>query len=129
MTDHAERRLAPRYEVIAQANVGAGDEATLMSVRNISTTGVFLEGNPAEHPELKLGALIELTLSASDPSQANDEVIEVRCKGRIARIEPARPPHAGGFGLTLTPANREDDDRLRALVGHLSHVPPPRPRG
>ena len=59
MTNIPERRLAPRYEVIAQANIASGDEATLLPVRNISATGVFLEGNPADYPELKLGAAVK----------------------------------------------------------------------
>jgi hypothetical protein len=127
MADHPERRLAPRYEVIAQANIASGDEAYLMTVRNISTTGMFLEGNPSDYPDLKSGVEIEVTLSASDPSQGDEEVINVRCKGRVARIEAGRPPGAGGFGLTLELANRQDEARLRTLVGRLSHLPPPRP--
>jgi hypothetical protein len=129
MTDTPERRLAPRYEVIAQANISSGDEATLLPVRNLSSTGAFLEGNPADHPDLKLGAELEVTLSASDPSQvdADGEVIDVRCKGRVARVEPAKATRVGGFGLTLAPATREDDARLRTLLARASHLPPPRP--
>ncbi len=127
MTDTPERRLAPRYEVIAQANIAAGDEATLLPVRNISSTGAFLEGNPADYPALKLGVELEVTLSASDPNKSDGEVIEVQCKGRVARVEPAKATRVGGFGLTLAPATLEDDARLKTLLARVSHIPPPRP--
>jgi len=127
MTNIPERRLAPRYEVIAQANIASGDEATLLPVRNISATGAFLEGNPADHPELKLGAELEVTLSASDPGKADGEVVEVRCKGRVARVEPAKASRVGGFGLTLAPASPDDGARFKTLLARASHLPPPRP--
>ena len=127
MTDHPERRLAPRYEILAQANIGSGDEATLLPVRNLSATGAFLEGNPADHPALQLGVELEVTLSASEPTKADGEIIDVRCKGRVARVEPAKASRVGGFGLTLAPASREDDARLRTLLARASHLPPPRP--
>jgi hypothetical protein len=126
MTNLPERRFAPRYELLAQANVASGEEAYLLSVRNISMTGAFLEGSPSDYPDLKLGAETELTLSASDPSMGDDEVVNVRCRGRVARVEAARPPHVGGFGITLEPMSTEDEARLRALVGRLA-LPPPRP--
>jgi hypothetical protein len=66
-------------------------------------------------------------LSASAPGMSDDEVINIQCRGRIARVEPARPPRAGGFGLTLEPATKEDGVRLQSLVGRLAHLPPPRP--
>jgi hypothetical protein len=128
MTTSPERRLAPRYELIAQANIAAGDEAFLLPVRNISTTGAFLEANPAEHPDLKPGVDLEVVLSASAPGLSDDEVINIPCRGRIARIEPARPPRAGGFGITLEPVTKEDGVRLQALVGRLAHLPPPSPK-
>jgi hypothetical protein len=127
MTDASERRHAPRYEVIAQANVGSGDEAYLMPVRNISSSGLFLEGNPAEHPELRPGADIEIVLSASAPGAADDEVANVRCRARVARVEPSRAGRLGGFGLTIEPASKDDAVRMRALLGRAAHVPPPRP--
>src|SRR5579872_5105913 len=108
MTKASERRHAPRFEVIAQANVGSGDEAYLIPVRNISATGVFLEGNPAEHPGLTAGVEVELVLSAAAAGTADDEVMNVRCKGRVVRIEPGKGTRAGGFGLTIEPATKEE---------------------
>lgn len=127
MTNAPERRHAPRYELIAQAAIGSGQEAYLMTVRNISATGVFLEGDPAEHPQLTEGMSLDLVLSASPLGAADQDVISVRCKGRVVRIEGARHARVGGFGLTMEPATKDDAVRLQALLGHVSHVPPPRP--
>jgi hypothetical protein len=127
MTTSPERRHAPRYDLIAQANVASGDEAFLMPVRNISTSGAFLEENPAEHPDLKVGVELEIVLSASAPGMGDDEVLNLTCKGRIARVEPAKPTRVGGFGVTLKLATAEEVAYLEALIGVLSHLPPPRP--
>jgi hypothetical protein len=127
MPNTPERRHAPRYELIAQANVGAAGESYLMPVRNISATGAYLEGNPADHPDLKPGVEIELVLSASAPGMGDDEVDNIPCRGRVARVEPAKGSRTGGFGLTLEAVTREDGLRLKALIGRLAHLPPPRP--
>jgi hypothetical protein len=126
MTSMAERRLAPRYELIAQASVASGGDAYLLAVRNISTTGVFLEGNPSEHPDLELGVELEIVLSASARGAKDDDVINVRCKGKVARIEVGKGPRPGGFGLTMQPATKEDAEHLQSLLGRLA-LPPPRP--
>jgi hypothetical protein len=126
MSNTPERRLAPRYELIAQANVASGGEAYLLPVRNISSTGAFLEGRPSDHPDLKPGVEIELVLSASPPGARDEDVINIQFKGRIARVEVGKPPRAGGFGLTLEAATKEDAARMQSLVGRLA-VPPPRP--
>jgi hypothetical protein len=127
MTTSPDRRFAPRYDLIAQANVASGDEAFLMPVRNISTTGAFLEGNPAEHPDLKVGVDLEVVLSASTPGMGDDEVLNITCKGRIVRVEPAKASRPGGFGIKLHLATAEEIACLEVLVGVLSHLPPPRP--
>jgi hypothetical protein len=129
MPNTPERRHAPRYELIAQASIdsGSGSDMYLMPVRNISATGAYLEGNPAEHPELKPGVELELVLSASAPGMGDDEVDNIPCKGRVARVEQAKGTRAGGFGITLQPATKEDALRLKALIGRLAHLPPPRP--
>lgn len=127
MTTSTDQRLAPRYDLIAQANVVSGDEAFLMPVRNISMRGAFLEGSPAEHPALKVGVELEVVLSASAPGMGDDEVLNIKCRGRIERIEPPKPSRAGGFGITLRLATAEETACLEALIGVLSHLPPPRP--
>ena len=46
MNDASERRAAQRFEIFAQANVASGGDVYVMSVRNISAAGAFLEGDP-----------------------------------------------------------------------------------
>jgi hypothetical protein len=127
MTTVPDRRFTPRYDLIAQANVASGDEAFLMPVRNISTSGAFLEGNPSEFPDLKVGVELEIVLSASAPGMGDDEVLNIKGKGRVVRVEPAKPSRVGGFGITLQLATAEETACLDALIGVLSHLPPPRP--
>jgi hypothetical protein len=45
----------------------------------------------------------------------------------VARVEPAKGSRTGGFGITLEAVTREDGLRLKALIGRLAHLPPPRP--
>jgi hypothetical protein len=127
MTNAPERRYAPRYELLAQAIVASGSEPYLMTVRNISATGLFLEGDPADHPQLTEGVRIDLVLSASAPGAPDADVINVRCKGCVMRIEAAHRTRVGGFGITMEPATRDDALRMQTLLAHVSHVPPPRP--
>jgi hypothetical protein len=107
--------------------IGSGREAELMTVRNISGSGLFLEGDPAEHPHLSAGATIDLVLSASAPGAPDEDVITVRVRGCVMRVEGATHTRVGGFGLTMEPASQDDALRMQALLGHVSHVPPPRP--
>jgi hypothetical protein len=127
MTNTPERRRAARYDLIAQANVASGGEAYLLPVRNISTSGAFLEGSPSEHPDLQPGVEVEVVLSASTPGAKEDEVVNVRCKGRVARVEVGKPPRVGGFGITIEPASAHDAKNLQAIMSGLGHLPPPRP--
>ena len=124
MNDSAERRAAPRFEIIAQANVVTGGEAYLLSVRNISGAGAFLEGRPKEHPDLVPGAEIEVTISATAPGMGDDEVINIDCRGRVARLELRTASSPGGFGVTLEPKTAEDQERLEDLLGRLIDLPP-----
>lgn len=112
-----ERRGLPRIEVYAQANVVSGGEVHLMSVRNISTGGVYLEGTPAEYPDLRPGTQIELVLFGSEEGAGDDEDLNIRCTGRIVRVDPGfadkRPP---GFGVTMEPADDDQKERLTNLL-------------
>jgi hypothetical protein len=122
-----ERRGSPRYEVVAEASVGSGGEAYVFPVRNISMSGAFVEVSPDKLPQLTLGAEIEILLTATAPSTPNDEVVNVRCVGRVVRIEFEQPPRVSGFGLAIRPVSVQDRSRMSALIVHLAHLPPPRP--
>ena len=123
MSDTPERRTAQRFEIFAQASVVSGEDVYLMAVRNISASGAFLEGRPKEHPELKTGAEVEVTLSAAAPGMGDDEVLNVRCRGKVARVELGTPSRSGGFGVTLDPMSDEERDHLEDLLGRLADIP------
>lgn len=123
MSNTPDRRAAPRFEIFAQASVVSGDDVYLMSVRNVSLSGAFLEGRPKEHPDMKPGVEVEVTLSASSPGMGDEDVVNVRCRGKIARIELGTPSRSGGFGVTLEPASAEEREHLEDLLSKLADVP------
>jgi hypothetical protein len=124
MDDTAERRGAQRFEVIAQASVASGGDVYLLTVRNISAAGAFLEGRPREHADLLPGVEIEVAISAAAPGMGDDEVINIECRGRVARIELRTPASPGGFGITMEPKTAQDRERLEDLLGRLIELPP-----
>jgi hypothetical protein len=124
MSDPAERRATPRFEIIAQASVASGGEIYLLTVRNISGAGAFLEGRPRDHADLAPGVEVELTISAAAPGMGDDEVINIDCRGRVARVELRTATGPGGFGISLEPKTAEDRERLEDLLGRLIDLPP-----
>ena len=123
MNDASERRAAPRFEIFAQASVISGDEVHLLSVRNISAAGAFLEGWPKEHADLAPGVEIEVALSATAPGMGDEEVINIDCLGRVARVELRTAVSPGGFAISLEPKTAQDQERLEALLTRLSDLP------
>jgi hypothetical protein len=124
MKDPAERRLAPRFEIIAQASVASGGDVYLLTVRNISAAGAFLEGRPRDHADLTPGVEIEVAISAAAPDAIDDEVLNIECLGRIARVELRTAAGPGGFGITMEPKTAEDRERLEDLLARLIELPP-----
>jgi hypothetical protein len=124
MNDPAERRAAPRFEVIAQANVLSGGEMYLLPVRNISGSGVFLAGRPRDHADLVPGVEIEISISATAPGMGDDELLNIDCRGRVVRLEYRTATSPGGFGITLEPKTDRDQERLEELLGRLLELPP-----
>jgi hypothetical protein len=122
-SNSSDRRAAPRFEIFAQANVVSGGDVHVMSVRNISATGVFLEGRPREHADLVPGVEIEVSLTATTPGMDDDEVTNIDCVGRVARIELRTATSPGGFGITLEPKTAEDRERLEDLLSRLIALP------
>ena len=104
MSQGSERRAAQRFEIFAQASVLSGEDMYLMSVRNISADGAFLEGRAKEHPELKPGVTLEIVVSAAKPGMDDDDVINISCTGQVVRVELGTAAHPGGFGITLEPS-------------------------
>jgi hypothetical protein len=119
----SERRVAPRFDILAQANVASGGDSYLMPVRNISATGAFLEGRPKDHADLAVGVDVELALSLTEPGMNDDEIVNIQCRGKVARIELSTAHGPGGFGVTLDAASDQDKERLEELIGRLTDLP------
>ena len=123
MNDPAERRAAPRFEIIAQASVVSGGDVYLLTVRNISGAGAFLEGRPRDHADLTPGVEIEIAISATAPGMGDDEVINIECMGKVARVELRTAAGPGGFGITMEPKTAADRERLEDLLARLIDMP------
>jgi len=124
-----ERRKLTRIDVYAQATIATGDEVYVMAVRNLSSGGVYLEGTPAEYPELKPGTSLDIVLFASEDGADNDDLTSC-CAGEVIRIDPGfpgkRPP---GFGVIMRPVDDAARDCLVKLMlrasGYTVKTAPP----
>jgi hypothetical protein len=123
MSNASDRRAAPRFDILAQASVVSGQENYLMSVRNLSASGAFLEGRSKDYPEMRPGAEVEVILSAASPTLGDEDIVNVRCRGKVARVELGTPARPGGFGITLEPVDVQDLERLQNLLGRLADLP------
>ncbi len=124
----SDRRAAPRFDITAQAKVVLRGKAHVFSLRNISASGAFLEARPREHADLVPGVDVEVTVSATVPGDpddvlAIDEVINIECRGRVARIQFRTPSSPSGFGVTLEPKSARDEEGLEDLLGRLISLP------
>ena len=113
-------RKSPRIEVYAQAEVRASAgvaDVAIMAVRNVSAGGVYLEGTPAEYPQIKPGTEMDLVIFGSEEGLGDDPEFNIVCRARVIRIDAGfagkRPP---GFGVTIDPVDQENRDRLTNLL-------------
>jgi hypothetical protein len=95
-----------------------------MTVRNISAKGAFLEGRPKDHADLTVGVDVEIALSATSPGMADDEIVNVQCHGKVARVELPTAHASGGFGITFSAATAQDQEQLEDLLARLADLPP-----
>ena len=112
----ASNRKSPRIEVYAQAQV-RGADVNIIAVRNVSAGGVYLEGTPAEYPELKPGTEFNLVIFGSEEGMGDDPDFNINCRGRVIRVDEGfagkRPP---GFGCTIDPVDQDNRTRLNNLL-------------
>jgi hypothetical protein len=113
----SNNRRSPRIEVYAQAEARGGGDIRILSVRNVSAGGIYLEGTPEEYPELKPGTEVDLIIFGSEDGVGDDPDFNVQCLARIIRIDEGfpgkRPP---GFGATIDPIDQDNRDRLTSLL-------------
>ena len=109
-------RKSQRIEVYAQAEV-RGRDIYIMSVRNMSAGGVYLEGTEAEYPELKPGIAFDLVIFGSEDGQGDDPEFNIVCNAKIIRIDPGfQDKRPAGFGVTIEPVDQDNRDRLTNLL-------------
>lgn len=119
-----ERRVHPRYEILAQVRVKYGRITQVLEVRNISLSGLFVTvTDPKRLSKYRIGQTIEMDLFVAD------ELENVRVTARVARVADERTTGPPGFGaefVDLPPAAREAVARLVDLAARRS-IPPPQP--
>jgi hypothetical protein len=109
-------RRSPRIEVFAQAQV-RGSDIHIVSIRNVSSGGAYLEGTPADYPELKPGVAFNLVIFGSEEGMGDDPDFNISCRAKVIRVDAGfpdkRPP---GFGCTIDPIDQDHRDRLTNLL-------------
>lgn len=118
----SERRQHPRYDVLAQVEIRGDDTALVMSVRNISAGGLYVDLDSPDPgtlgPALAPGQRATVFLDASD---GDDESLSVTREAEILRIDSRGPGGSGGMAMRWQPASAEVAARfarvLEALLG------------
>lgn len=114
-----EKRAHPRIDLLAQVQVTQDSEVYIMSTANISRGGIFIQGNPAEFPELRQGSRVELVIFASEDIGVED----ARLDARVVRVEDSglegRLP---GFGLEFTSKHPDQLSALESLIDAVTET-------
>jgi len=106
------RRAHPRVELLVQVQVRRELEVHIMSTLNISLGGAFVQGDPADYPELQVGTGLELVIF--DVEHPGDE--DVNLQARVVRREPGSPTLTPGIGLQFVSVDLDTLARLRRLI-------------
>ena len=117
----ANRRISPRIEVFAQAEVRSRD-VQIMEVRNVSSGGVYLVGTPEQYPDLIPGKDFGLVIFGSEEGLGDDPDFNIACNARIIRIDAGNPGRRpAGFGVTIDPVDEDARERLTKLLLRAEH--------
>lgn len=110
--DERQRRKHDRLPLVAAVECKIGDEIRVLMVRNASLAGLFLEGSPREHPDLVVGSVVDIALSAEDDPEGEP----IQLQARIVRVEKRGPPFVPGFGLAIVSVSAKHHLRFRDLL-------------
>ncbi|MCA9668117.1 MAG: PilZ domain-containing protein [Myxococcales bacterium] len=121
----SERRRHPRLTLFAQVQLTREDEVHVMSARNVSLGGLFVDAEPEEAPELIVGRTVEVVLFAPEDAEAaeaaeatSEQPEDVVGSARIVRAEATSA--RSGFGLQFTRLDPQNMRRLAQLLKRLS---------
>lgn len=107
-----ERRQHPRVEVLAQVQVTRDAEVHVMSTSDISRGGIFIQGDPADAPDLLPGVDCDLVLFDADADRE-----EVMVRATVVHIVDR--PDAKGFGLRFKTFMPGHAARLKTVLTEL----------
>lgn len=109
-----DRRRHPRVDLLAQAQVSSMGEVYLLTVRNASRTGLYLDGPPGRHPELQLDIAVDVQITPLEQPEA----APIGLQARVVRIDhdPERP----GFALEIEVMDDRSAVALEALLGETA---------
>lgn len=119
MSEGRERRRFERIEILAQAQVTRDAEVHLLQARNASVAGIFLEGDPMQYPDFRIGTDLELVLFGGNA----DDIADVVARARIVRIDLPRGLQLGGFGLEITAVDDANRARFETLLNRAAAKP------
>jgi hypothetical protein len=113
----ADKRRHERYSVYAQVELARDGEMAILSVRNLSVGGVFVEAPIGEYPKIKVGSRFELTISLGGEDEEDGGVppppLFVSCFGKVVRRDQSNPP---GFAMVFEKLDGSQLEHLRALI-------------
>jgi hypothetical protein len=111
-----ENRTHPRVDLFAQVQVTRDSEVHVMSARNISRGGIFIQGEPAEIPDLRPGVEVEIVIFVGDDLGLADGLADVRLGARVVRVEERGRADVPGFGLQFIAIERTQGQMLERLI-------------
>ena len=124
-----ERRVAPRYEIMAQIQVKYGDVTHVMEVGNVSQSGIFVATSDMHQlARFRVGQELEMDLFTTDALE------NFRVAGRVARIADRSGHEPLGLGIRfirVDDGTRRGIDRFVEIAAErrVSSLPPPLPSG
>lgn len=87
-----------------------------MSAQRISRGGIFIQGEPAEYPDLQVGTQVEVVVFDADNPGRED----LSLAAQIVRVEDeSGPRRALGFGLQFTELGTFEAGALESLIDRL----------
>jgi hypothetical protein len=119
MTSANENRKHARVDLLAQVQISSESEVLIMSTKNISRGGIFIQGDPLDFPELGQNILVELVIFAANDLSVDD----VRLMAQVVRVEASNttgtPP---GFGLQFVQVDQQQAQCLDTLLSVLEKI-------
>ena len=120
-----DRRIHPRFDLMAQVKVKRGAVTHILDVKNISLSGVFVKaGEGKDRARFRVGQELDLDLFHIE------ELENISVGARVVRIVEDLDPELTGFGIQFVDVGDEARTRMGILLDRVAAaaaVPPPLP--